>query len=82
MPTGFVLTPLILIGSGEDYVVRNPPPESEKDGVQMNEVNETIREINNTIGYFKKKKKECDEMIKELEEYKEELMKKYNIEIK
>lgn len=45
----------------------------------MNTVNETLREINNTIGYFKKKKKECEEAIDELEEYKQELMKKYDL---
>ena len=45
----------------------------------MNEVNETLREINNTIGYYKKKKTECENAIDELEEYKQELMKKYDL---
>lgn len=47
----------------------------------MNQVNETIREINNTIGYFKRKKKECEEIIQELEEYKQEIMEKYDLVI-
>lgn len=45
----------------------------------VNEVNETLREINITISYFKRKKRACEEAIEELESEKLEIMKKYNI---
>lgn len=48
----------------------------------MNEVNETIREINVTLAYFKKKKAACEKAIEELESHKQEIMKKYDLEVK
>lgn len=45
----------------------------------VNEVNETLREINVTIGYFKKKKLACEQVIEELEAEKLKIMKKYKI---
>ena len=47
----------------------------------LNEVNETLREINNTIGYYRRKKLACEEAIEELKEAREELIKKYNIDV-
>lgn len=47
--------------------------------LQVNEVNETLREINTTISYFKRKKRACEEAIEQLESEKLEIMKKYNI---
>ena len=45
----------------------------------MNEVNTTLREINVTVAYYKKKKQACEEAIQVLESEKEKIMKKYNI---
>ena len=45
----------------------------------VNEVNETLREINTTISYFKRKKRACEQVIEELEAEKLEIMKKYKI---
>lgn len=45
----------------------------------MNEVEMTLREINNSIGYYRRKKIACEEAIKELEESKEELINKYKL---
>lgn len=45
----------------------------------MNQVNETLREINNTIGYYKRKKIACEQAIEELEAHKEEIMEKYDL---
>ena len=45
----------------------------------MNEVNETLREINTTLSYFKRKKLACEEAIEELESEKIRIMKKYNM---
>lgn len=45
----------------------------------MNHLEETIAEINNTIGYYERKKLLCEESIKELKEYRDSLMKKYNL---
>jgi len=48
----------------------------------MNEVNTTLREINVTIAYYKRKIKSCEEAIQELEKHKKEIMKKYDLPIK
>ena len=45
----------------------------------MNEVEMTLREINNSIGYYRRKKIACEEAIEELEEEREKLRKKYNL---
>ena len=45
----------------------------------MNELNQTLKEINVSIAYYTKKKAACEEAIKELESYKKELMDKYDI---
>lgn len=45
----------------------------------VNEVNETLREINTTISYFQRKKRACEEAIEQLESEKLEIMKKYKI---
>jgi len=45
----------------------------------MNEVNTTLREINVTIAYYKRKIIACEEAIQELEKEKKELMDKYDI---
>lgn len=45
----------------------------------MNEVNETLREINVTIAFFKRKIAACEEAIETLESEKLEIMKKYNM---
>lgn len=47
--------------------------------IKLNEVEMTLREINNTIGYYRRKKIACEEAIKKLEEEREELRKKYNL---
>ena len=39
----------------------------------------TLREINNSIGYYRRKKIACEEAIEKLEEEREELRKKYNL---
>jgi len=51
-------------------------------GRNMNEVNTTLREINVTIAYYKRKIKSCEEAIQELEKHKKEIMKKYDLPIK
>lgn len=48
--------------------------------LQVNEVNETLREINVTISYFKRKKLACEEAIKELEAEKLKIINKYHME--
>lgn len=45
----------------------------------MNQVNETLREINNTISYYKRKKLACEQAIKELESHRDEIMEKYDL---
>lgn len=45
----------------------------------MNEVNETLKEINVTIAYYKRKITACEDIIQELEKHKKELMDKYDI---
>lgn len=45
----------------------------------MNELNTTLREINVTIAFYKRKIKACEEAIETLENKKQELMKNYNI---
>jgi len=45
----------------------------------MNEVNTTLREINVTIAFYKRKITACENAIKELEKEKHEIMDKYNI---
>ena len=45
----------------------------------MNELNTTLREINVTIAYYKRKIVACEEAIEVLESEKNELMEKYNI---
>lgn len=45
----------------------------------MNEVNETLREINNSISYYNLKKIACEEAINELKKVRQEIMDKYNI---
>lgn len=47
--------------------------------VIMNQVNETLREINNTIGYYKRKKLACEQAISELEAHRDEIMAKYDL---
>ena len=39
----------------------------------MNEVNTTLREINVTIAYYKRKIKACEDAIQELEKHKKEI---------
>ena len=48
----------------------------------MNQVNETLREINNTISYYKRKKLACEQAIEELEAHKIEIMEKYDLVVK
>ena len=45
----------------------------------MNEVNTTLREINVTIAYYKRKITACEDAIQTLEKEKKELMDKYDI---
>ena len=45
----------------------------------MNEVNSTLREINTTIAYYKRKILACEEAIEMLEQEKENIMKKYDL---
>ncbi len=48
----------------------------------MNHLEETIAEINNTIGYYERKKLLCEEAIKQLEDYRDKLMEKYDLVVK
>lgn len=45
----------------------------------MNQLNETLREINVTIEYYKRKKIACEQAIQELETHRDELMEKYDV---
>lgn len=45
----------------------------------MNEVNTTLREINVTIAYYKRKITACEDAIQTLEKERDEIMKKYDI---
>ena len=45
----------------------------------MNEVNETLREINVTIAFYKRKILACEAAIETLEKEKEKIMKKYDL---
>ena len=45
----------------------------------MNQLNETLREINVTIEYYKRKKLACEQAIKELESHRNEIMEKYDL---
>jgi len=45
----------------------------------MNEVNTTLREINVSIAYYKRKITACEDAIQTLEKERDEIMKKYNI---
>lgn len=49
-------------------------------GRNMNEVNTTLREINVTIAYYKRKIKACEDTIQTLEKEKKEIMDKYDIQ--
>lgn len=48
----------------------------------MNELNETLKEINVTIAFYKRKIIACEDAIQELEKHKKEIMKKYDLPIK
>ena len=45
----------------------------------MNEVNETLKEINVTIAFYKRKIKSYEEVIELLENEKEKILKKYEM---
>ena len=47
----------------------------------MNQVNETLREINDTIAFYEGKKLACEKAIKELSEERDRIMKKYDLEV-